>query len=104
MARNKKAVPDDAVFADAPLGGASGAPAAFDPPLVEASPILPSAIRQEDEDAEPVPVRKFKVIGGGPIMIGSCRTKLPAGKVIDSRGYDIDLIRSQGIELQQIEG
>lgn len=51
---------------------------------------------------EAAPVRRFRVVKGGPIADRGNRTYLRAGKEIDALNYDFVGIQKQGIVLEEI--
>ena len=49
------------------------------------------------------PARTFEVVQSpGSVMYGSCRTRLPVGKVVSEASCDLDMLRRQGVHLQEI--
>lgn len=86
-----------------PQGGASGSPeetAHTNPSLVQAAPVVGSAVREGA--AKGPSVRTYVVEQGGPIMHRGSRGTLRAGKQINEANYDIPSLRSQGIRLREI--
>lgn len=56
-------------------------------------PIVPGAARS----------KSYRVMNGGNIMINQCRTPVRAGKVIAEHEFDLDMLRQQGIILEEIK-
>jgi hypothetical protein len=49
-----------------------------------------------------VPVRKHRVMKEAHVMYGNCRTILREGKEVDELTYDLELLRRQGVVLQEV--
>lgn len=62
-----------------------------------------TAYREPDPDAPPPPeVKKYRVMNSQFILYNSCRVTLPVGKIVDGRSYDLDLLRNQGVVLNEV--
>jgi hypothetical protein len=46
--------------------------------------------------------RRYRILNGGNIMYGNCRTAMRAGKEISDAQFDIALLKRQGIRLEEI--
>lgn len=80
-------------------GGASGVPTDATARL-HSTAVVGSAV--EGAPADDVPVRKYRVKVGGSSSFGGTRTTIRPGKVIDERQYDIEMLKNQGIVLEEI--
>jgi hypothetical protein len=48
--------------------------------------------------------RRFKVTGGpDQVMYDGCRTRVVMGKIFPENAVDLDRLRSQGVQLQELE-
>ncbi len=105
--KNASDVEEETKEDSAPLdGGTLGVPE------VKAAPPLPGTARvgmvvapEADEDAPPVVhavERTYRVTRGGPVMFNNCRSEMKAGKIVGDASIDIDMLRGQGIELEEL--
>lgn len=76
---------------DAPPAPAPNPPAAPSPPP-PASPVQATA------PARP----KFRVTASARLSIRGQVVDLKVGRVIDSAGYDVDMLRAHGVKLEQV--
>jgi hypothetical protein len=90
-----------------------GAPGILPDQIPEAAKMIAnpaaSASVAGEKEAESVHVsRKFKVKNdlqngkGFPILLGGCLTHFPKGKIVDESAYDVDGLRRQGLELEEL--
>lgn len=49
------------------------------------------------------PIARYRAVNGGHVMYGGCRTVIRAGKLVDAYSYDLDLLRRQGIVLEEVK-
>lgn len=76
-------------------GGALGVPRASDP----ATHVMPGKVSARVEEKLP----QYRVVNGGHVMYGGCRTVLRPGKLVDAYAYDLELLRRQGIQLEELK-
>lgn len=115
MARNKTPQAPEELF-DAPLaedpnsdmnpnkvrpGDALSADGTKVPLVANVDPAKPAA--EPVPEAPSAPVRRFRVLAPSKAMIGGYVTTLPAGKVLDSRHYDVDGLRTQGVIVSEMD-
>lgn len=48
------------------------------------------------------PAKRYRVLNGGQVLYNNCRTAIRAGKEITDTQFDIELLRRQGIRLEEI--
>lgn len=78
-------------------GGASGVPNAS-PATASAA----SAAAHVKRDAGSTKPKRYRVMNGGTIVNGGCRTAIRAGKEITDQQYDIAHLKRQGIKLEPL--
>jgi len=83
---------DDAEVKEAETAPAEEAPVAAAAPPVEEKPVR----------VIPAPAASYRVLRDHGVLIDSCRVVLRAGKVIDPANYNIELLKSQGVPLEQV--
>ncbi len=66
-----------------------------------------AATKDASPPAEAAKVSRYRVKPGGtnkdgswPILYGSVRANLAPGKVLDTASYDVDYLKSQGVQLE----
>jgi hypothetical protein len=91
----------NAVATPAMLGGTSGMLDDPNTPMAQIGrEIVPA--REQKETAR-VPQRRFQVISGPfQVLYGGVMTKMIPGKVYNEGTVDLDLLRSQGVKLEEI--
>lgn len=67
--------------------------------VFETAPIAPIT----EEDARKLQSRIYRVKREAEIRKGAASYRLPVGKVIDERQYDVAALKLQGVELEEIE-
>lgn len=68
-----------------------------------APPAQPPRVAVMDPDAAPPARPKFVVTKARRVSIRGNVVDMKVGRVLDSAGYDIEQLRSQGLECQQVE-
>lgn len=90
-------------------GGAPGVDAQPLPVLTEQAPIVKTAVKSPETVPQP---DKYRVKDAPPGQNGqrfytlntsTGQTRLPEGKIIDPREYDLRLLKAQGIKLEKID-
>jgi len=69
--------------------------------LVDPTPLRVSVVVPRPE-IKVEPPAQYVVKAGGLVLCGSAVVRLPVGKIVDSREYDIAQLRSQKIELERL--
>lgn len=93
-------------------GGAPGVIAEASTVIVGSKiPGVPPETRGDQQDPGEAKVEQYRVAGRGPapdgsypILYGSARVLLVPGKLVTSATYDLDVLRSQGVQLEKIDG
>jgi adenylate kinase len=70
--------------------------------LVNQSPVMASAVERDGLVAQMAPMRKYRVERQALIMNNGCRTMMKVGKIVDSSNYNLEALRSQGVQLTEI--
>lgn len=53
--------------------------------------------------AEFVHPKQYRVVNGGAVMHANCRTFLKPGKLVDEANFDLELLKRQGIILEEVK-
>lgn len=87
-------------------GGASGVPQDASQNIHTGQPLMAAEIPQ---DAPLVEVKKWRVTNdppagktGYPVILDSCLTHLPKGKIVSEATYDVEKLREQGVTLEAV--
>ena len=54
------------------------------------------------DDTPPQPVKAYRVLNGGNVMLDGMRTAIRVGKIVTELTHPIDLLKSQGIRLEEV--
>lgn len=72
--------------------------------LVDEVPVRGSVVSAPTEPLpEPKKVTRFRVLNGGRIMYRGQMAWLKQGKIVTEQGYDLGILRQQGIKLEALE-
>jgi hypothetical protein len=72
--------------------------------LTNTTPLLESAVKADGPRVVHIaPPRRYLVKAAAYVMIKGVKAILRAGKILDAANYDIANLRSQGIELVEVE-
>jgi hypothetical protein len=88
--------PEETVSEEAPGADASGESSIAEPAQSAGTETVPAEV--------PPVSRKFVVVRGANIMYGGCLSYMPAGKIVMEHAFDCELLRRQGVVLEQVEG
>jgi hypothetical protein len=69
--------------------------------LVNQAPHRPSMVDRERQ-AEPIFVQQYEVQRDRQVSSGGSVTLLRAGKIVDERHYDVESLKSQGVQLRAL--
>jgi hypothetical protein len=70
--------------------------------LINPSPMRPSAAARDGSMVEVEPPPRYRVVASQYIMSKGGRTLLRAGKIVDSHGFDLPALVSQGVQLEAV--
>ncbi len=59
-------------------------------------------VAKSDEPPADVKVRQYRVTRAQPILYGGVRTELKLGKLVTSATYDVDYLKRQGVQLEDL--
>jgi hypothetical protein len=81
-----------------------GAPGVLPEPVrvVHIPGTVSPAANRELPNRPAVEARRFRVVAGGPVLYDSARVDMRTGKIIADNQYDLDLLRRQGIVLEEV--
>lgn len=84
------------------LGGAAGMPSQAS--VVANRPETRVEVGRLQQEGTPpgTVVKRFVVENGGHVMIDGYRQRIPAGKIVDNRQYDLRVLKQGGITLREL--